>query len=298
MDLNQLKSFVAVAHQGNLTQAAETLHLSQPAVSAQIKAIEKNLDVVLFERNAQGMALTRSGEAFLPQAEAMLQHMHKLDQFAASLSTTYVSELQLGLIHPMPGEHVAQLTQAILAAHPTVQLQYRYDLSGNIINAVRKKELHGGFFLGHNPYRNVCSLFLENIEYVLVCPQPWLPELTENFPKNLNHKPWIAMSELSGSHKQIRQLWRELRLNPPQSVVCDQQQALIDLVAAHIGLSLVPRNDAELALAQNKKVAILNQATQWIPLSFIYAKEHELDPMVAIAKQGIQHTWPKSTDAG
>ena len=81
MDLNQLKSFVAVAHQGNLTQAAEALHLSQPAVSAQIKAIEKNLNVVLFERNAQGMTLTRSGAAFLPQAEALLQHMHQLDQY-------------------------------------------------------------------------------------------------------------------------------------------------------------------------------------------------------------------------
>lgn len=102
MDLNQLKSFVAVAHQGNLTQAAEALHLSQPAVSAQIKAIEKNLDIVLFERNAQGMALTRSGAALLPQAEALLQHMHQLNQFAASLAENYTGQIDVGRSTPCP----------------------------------------------------------------------------------------------------------------------------------------------------------------------------------------------------
>lgn len=292
MDLNQLKSFVAVAHQGNLTQAAETLHLSQPAVSAQIKAIEKNLDVVLFARNAQGMSLTRSGEAFLPKAEALLQHMHQLDEFAASLSETYVSELQLGLIHPLPGEHVALMTCHILQQHPSLQLQYRYDLSGNIINAVRKKELHAGFFLGDNPFRNVCSVFLQHIEYALVCPRQWQSELAAGFPKSLNTKPWIAMSEVSGSHKQIRQLWRELRLTPPHTVICDQQLTMVDLIAAQVGISLIPRHDAETALAQHKNIAILDCAEQQVPLSFIYAKEYELDPVVDILKNSIRHTWP------
>ena len=59
MELNQLKAFVTVAHQGNLTQASERLFLSQPAVSAQIKAIENELGTPLFVRNSNGMSLTR-----------------------------------------------------------------------------------------------------------------------------------------------------------------------------------------------------------------------------------------------
>ena len=71
MDLNQLKSFVTVAYHRNLTQAAERLHLSQPAVSAQIKAIENHVGTALFHRNSSGMTLTRAGEILLPEAEAL-----------------------------------------------------------------------------------------------------------------------------------------------------------------------------------------------------------------------------------
>ena len=67
MDINHIRAFVTVAYHNNLTQAAERLHLSQPAVSSQIKAIETELGTPLFLRNS-GMILTRAGEVFLPEA--------------------------------------------------------------------------------------------------------------------------------------------------------------------------------------------------------------------------------------
>jgi len=65
MDIYQLKTLVAVAREGSVTRASEVLHLSQPAVSAHIKAIEDALDLVLFERTPRGMTLTRDGERLL-----------------------------------------------------------------------------------------------------------------------------------------------------------------------------------------------------------------------------------------
>ena len=61
MELYQLRTFAAVAEEAHLTRAAERLHLSQPAVSGHIKALEQELDVRLFERTATGMVLTESG---------------------------------------------------------------------------------------------------------------------------------------------------------------------------------------------------------------------------------------------
>jgi DNA-binding transcriptional LysR family regulator len=58
MEFYQLRSFVAVAEAGHLTRAAEKLHVSQPAVSAQIKALEDELELALFERTSSGMVLT------------------------------------------------------------------------------------------------------------------------------------------------------------------------------------------------------------------------------------------------
>jgi DNA-binding transcriptional LysR family regulator len=58
VELYQLKTFVPVAEEGNLTRAAEKLFISQPAISAQIKALEEELRVELFRRSARGMTLT------------------------------------------------------------------------------------------------------------------------------------------------------------------------------------------------------------------------------------------------
>ncbi len=72
MEIYQIRAFVTVARLGHLTRAAEALSLTQPAVSAQIKALEQSLGVALFERSAGRMVLARSGEALLPTAEALL----------------------------------------------------------------------------------------------------------------------------------------------------------------------------------------------------------------------------------
>jgi DNA-binding transcriptional LysR family regulator len=66
MELYQLRSFAAVAELGHLTRASERLHISQPAVSAQIKALEDELGVALFERVSSGMVLTSAGRKLLP----------------------------------------------------------------------------------------------------------------------------------------------------------------------------------------------------------------------------------------
>src|SRR5439155_24661686 len=72
MELYQLRGFAAVAECGHLTRAAERLHLSQPALSAQIKALEDELGVHLFERGPSGMALTAAGKRLLPEATKVL----------------------------------------------------------------------------------------------------------------------------------------------------------------------------------------------------------------------------------
>jgi len=72
MDYTLLRAFLAVAREGNLTRAAAQLHLTQPAVSLQIKNLQEMLGVVLFSRTSHGLLLTRDGEALLPHAERAL----------------------------------------------------------------------------------------------------------------------------------------------------------------------------------------------------------------------------------
>jgi DNA-binding transcriptional LysR family regulator len=86
MELYQLRTFAAVAERGSLTHAAEQLHLSQPAASAQIKLLEDEFGVALFERRSSGLTLTGAGAALLPQIQRLLADANQVVTHAKSLS--------------------------------------------------------------------------------------------------------------------------------------------------------------------------------------------------------------------
>ncbi len=114
MDLNQLHTFLAVAREGHMTRAARQLHLTQPAVSAQISKLEDDLGHRLFDRTPKGMMLTEAGELFRDYAEASLAQLDNgrlaLDQLAGlekgsltigggATATTYLLPRLLGRFH-------------------------------------------------------------------------------------------------------------------------------------------------------------------------------------------------------
>ena len=72
MDLTQLRTFVAVAQEGHLTRAAERLHISQPAASTHVRALEAYLQVQLFARTNRGLELTAAGRRLADSAERVL----------------------------------------------------------------------------------------------------------------------------------------------------------------------------------------------------------------------------------
>ena len=98
MELYQLRSFAMVAELGHLTRAAERLHVSQPALSAQIKGLEDELDVALFERSAAGMTLTKAGRDLLPAALDVLAAEQRLRGRAAEMHGARRGKLRLGTV--------------------------------------------------------------------------------------------------------------------------------------------------------------------------------------------------------
>ncbi len=291
MDYTQLKTFTEVAHIGNLTQAAERLHLSQPAVSAQIKSLEKRLDVTLFKRTTNGMALTPAGEVFLPEAEALLQHHHKLDCFAKTLSEHYVTHADLGLIHPVAPDKITGLTQSILKQDPDIMLHIQYGMSGEIEQRVLDKQLHGGFFLGPVTHRSLRSLFLGDIQYSLVCHAGETGRIRANLPGSLEEYAWIEMSVVSSSRKHMQQFWRKHKISPKQQIICDYPQTIIDLVCEGTGLAMIPAQKAEAARAAGKPIDILDEYRQTLPLHFIYLDEFEEDPVLNLLKGCVEEVW-------
>ena len=291
MDIQHLKAFIAVACTKNLTQAAEKLFLSQPAVSAQIKALESDVGTALFVRTNNGMQLTRAGEVLLPEAEALLQHKHRLEQFAQTLSADYVHSVQLGIIHPIESSKVTALTRCIVEQEPKTQLHIHYGMSIEILSRLLAKKIHAGFFLGHIDQRNLQVHFLEHVDYSLICPQSQLQRIRDNLPKSLNDSTWIEMSGISSSYKNLQQFWHRHKLNPKKQIICDYPQTIIDLAVAQQGLAMVPKHSALEAVGQDKDIAVLDEFEQHLPLHFIYLDEFSEDPAVTLLLENVQRLW-------
>lgn len=291
MDYTQLKTFTEVAYMGNLTQAAERLHLSQPAVSAQIKALEKRLDVTLFQRTTSGMVLTSAGEVFLPEAEILLQHHHKLECFAKTLGEHYVTHADIGLIHPVSPDKITRLTARVLEQDPDILLHIQYGMSGEIEQRVLDRKLHGGFFLGPVVQRSLMSIFLGDIHYSLICHADDEQAIRAGLPESLAQYAWIEMSGVSGSRKHMQQFWRKYKISPKHQIICDYPQTIIDLVCERAGIAMVPEQKAQSARADGKPIVILDEYRQKLPLHFIYLNESDSDPVLNLLKECVQDVW-------
>lgn len=291
MDINQLRAFITVAHTQNLTQAAEKLFLSQPAVSAQIKALEADVGTPLFTRTNSGMTLTRAGEVLLPEAEELLQHKHRLEVFAQTLSEDYIHHARLGLIHPIRADKVSRLTRSIVRREPGVQLHIQYGMSGEILSRILAKRLHGGFFLGPLNQRTLQSVPLEHIAYSLICHTDDESRLRSGLPRSLNDFTWIEMSGVSGSHKNLQQFWHRHKLTPKKQIICDYPQAIIGLAADGIGLAMVPKHSAQAAQKQGSPIALIDEFEQQLPMSFVYLDEYGQDPALMLLRDAVQEVW-------
>ena len=120
LDLTALRSFVTVAETGGVTRAAGALHLTQSAVSMQLKRLEEALDLKLLDRSGRGVALTAEGDQLLGYARRMLV----LNDEAVSRLTAreYEGEITLGVPHDVVYPFIPQVLQRFAAAYPRMRV--------------------------------------------------------------------------------------------------------------------------------------------------------------------------------
>jgi DNA-binding transcriptional LysR family regulator len=145
MEFRQLRSFVAVAHTLSFSRAAKEVHLSQPALSAQIQSLESDLGVLLLERNRRMVRLTPAGEALLADAEAILQRTQEAAIRAQQIAQGDAGHLRIGFVASAALELVPPIIIAFRNKYPKVSFELKNVRTVDQIEALSDNSLDAGF---------------------------------------------------------------------------------------------------------------------------------------------------------
>ena len=126
MDIPELQAFLAVAETESFSAAAERLHLTQPAVSKRIAALEDELGTPLFDRVGRRIALTEAGRALLPRAREVLETVADSRRAIANLSGRVEGPLKVGTSHHIGLHRLPPVLRAYVADYPEVELDITF----------------------------------------------------------------------------------------------------------------------------------------------------------------------------
>ena len=293
MELYQLKGFAAVAELGQLTRAAERLHISQPALSAQIKALEDELNVALFERGAAGMTLTAAGRQLLPEAERALAAAQALRSQALALRGEVAGRVRLGSIGDPELTRVAEVLRSAVDCLPLLEIDVQHEISGAAFEKVRDGELDVAFYYGNLVHPAVAALPLRELAFRIVVPAAWAGRLANADWNAIAAEPWLTTPPISTHHALATELFAAHGIEPTRQVVADHEAVISSLVAAGLGVALM-REDTALADAAAGRLAIWGDTRLWTHLQFLFRRDRENDPAIHAVRDVVADVWARA----
>lgn len=289
MDLTQLRAFVMVAREGNLTRAAERLHLTQPAVSLQIKALQASLDLQLFVRTASGMTLTDDGAKLLPFAERVMESVAEFRQGAATLHSTLSGTLAIGTILDPEFIRLGAFLKRLVESYPQLSTQLQHGMSGWVLQHIKSGTLDVGYFLG-SPGKEFHSQPLTTFTYNVVAPKGWKNRVAGRGWAELAKLPWIWTPPESAHCRLLTKTFAEHKLAPNKVAMVDQEPSMLDLVKSGVGLSLM-RESIALREAHIHELVIADAVSLSTDLTFIALAKRQHEPTIAAVFSLMRSLW-------
>jgi len=294
LDLQHLRAFAAIAREGNLTRAAERLHLTQSAVSMQIKSLQELLGVTLFLRTSRGLALSPQGTALLPVAQKILASVDDFTHLAGSMQQATYGTLGIGTILNPETIRLGACLQQLVERYPHVQPRLKHGMSGWVLNQVRSGALDTAFYLG--PAGDAASgpefvsMLLMPVGYFVIAPKGWDARVRNKSWAQVAALPWVWTPEHSAHHRMLSRKFGELGVQPNVVAEVDLEASMLDLVISGVGLSLA-RDSIALRASQAHGVVVARRLTMSAEMRFIALAKRAEDPVVKAAFAAVSATY-------
>ncbi|MFC3533900.1 LysR substrate-binding domain-containing protein [Vogesella facilis] len=285
MELRHLRYFVAVAEELHFTRAAERLHIAQPPLSQQIRALEDELGVQLLERHQRAVRLTAAGERFLLRARALLDDARLAADEARRAARGEIGELRIGFTSSLPLMAVLPATlQQFRASHPDVTLHFHEQFTREQFQLLRQRKLDVGVVRFNRdedtPGLEVREVKRDRLSAVLPISHP------------LAARASVSIAELAGErvigypagngnwlNARLHSLARQSGFDWQVHQLAGEATTQIGLVAAGLGIAVLP-SPLQCVHLPDIRYLPLSDADAYMTLTVAW-RQHDSSPLVA-----------------
>jgi DNA-binding transcriptional LysR family regulator len=247
MELRHLRYFVAVAEAENVSRAALKLHVSQPALSRQVRDLEEELGFLLLERSAKSVRLTEAGRMFLAEARAVLQRVQEGVKAARAVASGGHSELHVGYA-PSPTARILPSTlRAFQSELPHARVKLHDMSTEEMLAGLREGNLHIAFLV--RPTRAMLRGFhFEELTRESMClatpPTHPLARLRSVPRAQAAREPFIVFTskDYPEYHEYLKALFAGAESQPRIAAEHDSATSLVAAIEAGCGVALVPQS--------------------------------------------------------
>jgi DNA-binding transcriptional LysR family regulator len=263
MELRQIRSFLSIAETLHFGRTAELIHLSQPALSLQIRALEEEVGVRLFQRNRRKTTLTAAGVAFRAAAAAALSQLEQAIRGARLAASGKLGVLRIGFVSTAGSEIVPNIVRQFRESNPEVEFSLRNILTAEQVQMLETGSLDIGFLrlpIGEQTALDVVTVHRESL--VLLVPSS----------HQLAKRKRVRLREVAGQdfvmyertyapgfHDLIFGILRDAGIVPNVSQTAVEIPTLISLVASRMGITILPASAVKHSVASVVACGILDR---------------------------------------
>jgi len=248
--LRQLRIFVGVARHLSFVRAAEELALSGPAVSMQIKDMETQLGLSLFDRSSRSVSLTKIGTELLAHADRVLAAMRDADDLIASVKGLQGGALDLALVDTA-SYFVPRMLALFRRDHPKIEAHLRVvDNRESIAQLLRQGEVELAIMGLPSGEWAKAEPFAPNPQVLVTAVDHPFAQMKRVSPQALQREMFITRETLSGTRSALQHYLQEHQITVSSIMQMSSNEAIKQAVMAGMGISLLPLHTLGLELEQ------------------------------------------------
>jgi LysR family transcriptional regulator, carnitine catabolism transcriptional activator len=281
-ELRHIRAFLAAARISNFTRAAAELHVSQSALTVQIKQLEDTLGVRLFDRGKRRVTLTQAGKEVLAPLERILVDTEALIARTRQLAGLRRGIVSLAVLPSIGAQVLPGVLKDFVSLHPGVVVQIRDVLAEGVIEAVKKEEVDFGIGTKTHSDRELKTIPLMTDELCAVVPQSHLRARQKSITlKELAALPLILTTKNSSVRKLVDTAAKKEKLALSIAFETVNMSTAFGLVNAGLGIAILPEIVARTQNTPAIRCVSITKPSLNRTIEIIQKKDRSLSPAAA-----------------